>query len=166
MTNSYYHQKERCKKYGREKPTYTLKELHHRFLDDPIFLKIYEKWVENGYKYYDIPSIDRIDASKGYSMDNIQVMTWQSNRQKGDIENSHSTTEVIQCKMDGTIIKIFISMKDAVKQTGCHQGLISACCNNQRTHTGGYKWKYGSYKRKLSNNYKKGEQPCTSATVE
>ena len=46
-------------------------------------------------------------------------------------------------------------MKDAVKQTGCLEGLISACCNNQRTHTGGYKWKYGSYKRKLSNNYKK-----------
>ena len=148
MTNLYHKQVERCKKTGRVLPTYSLGELHSRFLDNEIFLSIYNNWVNEGYKYYDKPSIDRIDNAEGYTMDNIQVLTWQDNRQKGDIENSHVTTQVVQSSMDGLRLAVFPSIKEAVKATGCHQGLISACCLGQRNQTGGYKWHYGNYKRK------------------
>ena len=148
LTNSYHKQIERCKQAGKELPSYSLEELHNRFLRNTDFLLIYYQWVGGGYKYYDKPSIDRIDNTKGYTMENIQMLTWQDNRHKGDIENSHITTEVIQCTMGGGILARFMSMKEAVKLTGCHQSLISACCRGKRKQTGGYRWQYGDYKRK------------------
>ena len=148
MTNSYHKQIERCNKRGKNPPDYTLEDLHKRYLNDETFLSIYKQWADNGYKYYDYPSIDRVDNSKGYTLNNLQIMTWAQNRQKGDIENSHLTTEVLQYLMDGLFLRSFSSIKEAVKITGCHQGLISACCQGKRNQTGGYIWKYGDTKRK------------------
>lgn len=148
LTNSYHKQIERCKKNGRELPSYSLRELQDKFLNNKQFLKIYDNWVKSGYKYYDKPSIDRIDNTKSYTLDNLQILSWRQNRRKGDIESSHLTTQVIQCDMDGSTLAIYESIKEAVKRTGCHQGLISACCQGTRTHTGGYKWKYGIHRRK------------------
>ena len=37
---------------------------------------------------------------------------------------------------------IYISIKEASKQTGINHGNISAVCNGKRKTTGGYRWKY------------------------
>lgn len=46
---------------------------------------LYNNWVENGYDRKLSPSIDRIDASKGYLLDNIQWITHSDNSKKGAI---------------------------------------------------------------------------------
>lgn len=84
---------------------------------------------------------------------------WRFNRQKGDWENSQRTTEVIQMDRDLNVLSIYPSMKEAVKNTGCHQGLISACCQGKRNHTGGFCFRYGRTMRKkvLGNIYSNPE---------
>lgn len=68
-------------------------------------------------------------------------------RRRHGILESYITTQVNQFDMNGILIKAYDSITEAVKETGCHQGLISACCSGLRSQTGGYKWKYGEHKR-------------------
>ena len=129
-------------------PNYSLQQLRDKFLNDQKFNSIYKNWIKNGYQYYDAPSIDRVDYKRSYTLDNIQILSWRDNRRKADFNgNEHSTTEVIMLDMNGSFIKKFPSIKEAVKETNCNQGNISSVCLGLRNHTGGYKWQYGSYKR-------------------
>jgi len=43
---------------------------------DPCFLKLFKRWKKSGFKLINSPSIDRIDSSKGYKLNNIR---WISN---------------------------------------------------------------------------------------
>jgi hypothetical protein len=40
------------------------------------------EWNGNGFRETS-PSIDRIDSSRGYTKDNIQIISWKANRIKG-----------------------------------------------------------------------------------
>jgi len=46
------------------------------------FIKIYCEWLRSGFINKLNPTIDRIDTSKTYSMDNIQWMTLSNNTKK------------------------------------------------------------------------------------
>lgn len=50
--------------------------------DNPIFLKLYNHWVESGFDRSLSPSIDRKDVSKGYFLDNMQWITMKQNNCK------------------------------------------------------------------------------------
>ena len=142
LTNIYQHQKARSKKYG-YKIDYTLEELHKMFLEDRIFLKIHGEWAKKGFKYYDKPSIDRIDPNLGYLKSNIRVMTWEQNRRKGDIEVARKKWKpVIMCDMSGKRLCSFESIKRAAINMNLNQGLISEVVRGKRNHTGGYKFIY------------------------
>jgi hypothetical protein len=41
-----------------------------------------ETWVKSGYLKDLVPSINRIDPSKGYTIDNMEWITWKENRSK------------------------------------------------------------------------------------
>ena len=159
LTNIYHKQIERCKKKGVSLPTYSLNEFHERFLNDEKFQDIYSNWVNNGCQYYDKPSIDRIDPDKGYSMDNIQVLTWRENREKGDRENARrKTTAIVMFDRNGNKLREFESIKEAVKETNLHQGLIVAVCQGLRNHTGGFVFRYrGDKFRKRHTHLLKGD---------
>lgn len=36
------------------------------------FARLYKEWIQNGYKRTETPSVDRIDSTKGYTLDNIR----------------------------------------------------------------------------------------------
>lgn len=59
LTQIYQDQKARCRKKNKPLPTYSLQELHNRFLDDAKFKKIHNEWTLTGHKKMDKPSIDR-----------------------------------------------------------------------------------------------------------
>ncbi|MEK6880476.1 MAG: hypothetical protein AABY22_12745 [Nanoarchaeota archaeon] len=142
LTNIYQHQKARSKRYGYELD-YSLKELHKMFLQSNKFLRIWRKWKQNGYKYYDKPSIDRKDANVGYTKKNVQMMTWRQNRVKGNKEVSLKKLKpIIALDLDGNKVKAFPSIKSAVMALGLNQGLISSVLTGKRKHTGGYKFIY------------------------
>ena len=81
ITQMYGHQVESSKNRGHEKPSYTKKELKQYVLCHESFEALYNKYVDSGYDRMMIPSIDRLDSRKGYSMDNIQLVTLQVNMQ-------------------------------------------------------------------------------------
>jgi hypothetical protein len=66
-------QKKASKIRGHKPPAYTFEELYNWILSQSHFKKLYDRWVESGYKKDLRPSIDRLDDSKGYSFDNIQL---------------------------------------------------------------------------------------------
>jgi hypothetical protein len=50
------------------------------WLYDRDFKRIFNDWVDSGYKKDLKPSVDRIDDLKGYSFNNIRLVTWLENR--------------------------------------------------------------------------------------
>ena len=75
------HQAQRCnsKTRGHPPPAYSLEELRNWLFKNPKFNSIYKSWVDSGYMKNKAPSCDRIDNSKPYTFDNIQLVTWGQN---------------------------------------------------------------------------------------
>ncbi len=49
---------------------------------------------------------------------------------------------IVQMKIDGSIIKIWGSIKEASIGTSSNSSAICGCCNGRKKTTNGYKWKY------------------------
>lgn len=65
------------------------KEEFYKFCySDRQFFSIYNTWVESGYERKLSPSIDRIDSSIGYTMDNIRWITHSENSSLGAISKN------------------------------------------------------------------------------
>lgn len=142
LTNIYDHLKRRNKaKFGMEL-TFTSKEFQEKYIDDDDFLNIYNGWVDSGYQYYKKPSVDRKNPDEPYIFENMQFMTWEENRKKGEKERSRIVTSISMFDLDGKHIKDFDSVKQAVKETGLNESGIVSCCCGLYKHTGGYVFKY------------------------
>lgn len=81
-----------------------------------------------------------------------------SNARKGvsynDSQLASRSIPVLQCSLDGTVLRRFDSIKEATKVTGVRGTQIVDCARG-RWHTGkGFVWKYEGKKRK-STSYKK-----------
>lgn len=153
LTNIYHKMIERSTKKNINPPDYSLREFHEMFLNHSEFNRIYTNWIACGCQYYDKPSIDRKNPDKGYTRDNIQIMTWRENRIKGDKENAQRfTTAIVMFDLNGNKIKDFESIKSAVIETKLSQGSIVMCCQNKRKSTGGYTFKYRGDKFKKLNS--------------
>lgn len=136
---------------GHHSPLYTKDELNSWLLNDWLFGLLYDNWCNCGYLKDMKPSIDRLDDSKGYSFDNIQVMTCKENIDKsrldmrnGKLISSKPQKAVVQFTKDGIFIKEFVSAYEASRQTSINQGNICQCCLNKNHHesAGGFKWKF------------------------
>ena len=79
------------------------------------YRELHANWVVSGFEFSLIPTVDRIDNSKGYLIDNIQFITQSENIAKGNTEvdrgggNNVKTT----CLEKDGIKKYFLSGKDA-----------------------------------------------------
>lgn len=149
MLQIYTSQKASSKHRGHNQPAYTSYELSQWLLSLPAFHSLYDAWRKSGYSKGLKPSVDRIDESKGYSFDNIQLVTWQANFKNSlDHKERYSRPKQKAVKMlglDGSLIKTFKSMMDAERETGVNSGSISMCCNRKTRTGGGYKWEFCSY---------------------
>ena len=133
----------------------------------------FEKWLEDNYgekaktmfkTYVDSdcdkylkPSIDRIDDYKGYSFDNMQLLTWAENNEKGrqGRKNKESCSriarevyaiEVTQYDLSGQVVNVFQSVRDVERITGYSSTSIGRACRrtekNIRCVSHGFIWKY------------------------
>lgn len=145
----YGNQKNHSKKRKHNPPNYTLSQLRSWILLQDLFHKLYENWVKSDYKKDLVPSVDRKKDNLPYTLDNIQLMTWEENNEKGheDIRSGKlicsikSQKPVLQFDLQGNFIKEYVSMAQAERETNIHRGHISATCKNVYKSACGYIWK-------------------------
>ena len=116
-------QKVKSKKRKHLAPTYTEEELIDWWNKQPMAAVLYARWVASNYETDLKPSIDRLDDYKGYSLDNIQLVTVKENIDRYYLDavngiNTKSAVSVDQYAMDGTFIASHHSYKAAAKAIG------------------------------------------------
>jgi len=133
-------------------PEYSKNDLKEWLASQRLFYEIYDKWVESNYGKKLIPSVDRINDNEGYSIDNIQLMTWGENelrayscRKDGIIKGQ--SVSVLQFDLDDNFIKEYHSQSQAYRETGVGQWNISGVCIGRKETAGGFKWKYKNEKK-------------------
>ncbi|MFE2861009.1 hypothetical protein [Sphingobacterium multivorum] len=128
---------------GRNEVMFSLQWFHDVSIDDKIFNRLYNEWVNSGYDKMKKPSLDRINRKYPYTVKNIQWKTWSENRYKQNMERRIRKGKV--CKMlNGVVISIYSCQKEAIQKCGVSQGNLSSCLNGSRNYTGGFEWKYYS----------------------
>ena len=65
-----------------------------------------------------------------------------SESMKGKIYGEVRLKPVLQFSKDGEFIAEYPSVREACRQTGCHNQSICKCCKGKRKSCGGYVWKY------------------------
>lgn len=111
----YDKQKYRAKTHNYKKVEYSRQEFLEWLYRDDTYTKLFNVWVESGNDKYLKPSIDRLDATKGYALDNIQVITWGENDQKGKHENL-TVKVVMQFDLNGNFIKEWSSAVEVCRE--------------------------------------------------
>lgn len=79
---------------GFEVISYSKDDFEKHLLKNTNYKKVYEKWIENGMKYKDTPTIDRIDNLKGYQLENVQCLSFADNRMKQIKDLGHQVRKV------------------------------------------------------------------------
>ena len=142
----YNDQVNHSKTRGHKPPDYSKTQLLDWIFSDPLFNTIYDNWVMSGYDKYKKPSVDRIDDYKGYSFDNIQLMTWGENKKKGDSDrlsgkNNKVSKTVVQYDVNGKFITEHHSISSAGRSSGvCFKNIFRAIRDNGTA--GGFVWDY------------------------
>ena len=83
ITKIYSSQKRNSKARLHNPPSYTITQLTIWLTNQNNFCELYNNWVSSGYKKDLVPSIDRLDDYKPYSLDNIRLVKWEINNIKG-----------------------------------------------------------------------------------
>jgi len=78
ITRLFIQHKSVSKKRGNKPPRYSKDELKE-WLYKNGFYAMWCQWVNSGYDKYMKPSVDRLNDYKGYSLDRIQLVTWEFN---------------------------------------------------------------------------------------
>lgn len=131
------------------KPEYTRAELSAWAFENGINSLWYD-WRESGYLKDLSPSIDRLDATKGYSLDNIRLVTWKDNNDKAYEDRKacrHITKQnrkVRQLTMDGNFVAEYGSISNAARETGITRININDVCRGKLhcKSAGGFRWEY------------------------
>jgi len=142
----YKSQRQNSKNRGHEQPNYTLKEFRNWLYINKIEF-LFKNWVNSNYSKNMIPSCDRLDDYKSYTLDNIRLVTWEENNKKhykDRIEgiNNKASKAVIQYTKEGVFIKEFPSLKSAGRAMGIHPSTIMNVCKNKAKSSKGFIWKY------------------------
>jgi len=149
ITDIYGKQKANSRERGHPQPSYSNKQLSEWLLKDWLFNLLYNNWANCGYKEKLKPSVDRLDDKKHYTLDNIQIMTWEENRKKacfhkriGLLGTSSKRKPVAMYTKEKKFIKSFMSTIEASRQTGVQRKSISMVCRGKFKFAGGFVWKY------------------------
>jgi len=145
----YSRQVSHSRKRGHNPPEYSLKEFRYWLIKLPKFDLLFKKWELSGYSTDFVPSVDRIDSHKGYSFDNIQLMTWGENNEKGKTEKrtvGKMGIEVICTDIKTGKETTYQSQREASRDTGVNVSGISQCLNGKQKKTRGYLWRYKTLK--------------------
>ena len=121
------------------KVNYTYKEFKDKYLNDEKYLELYNQWLKNNCLSDYKPSFDRIDNTKDYSFDNLQIMTWRENNAKGRRECMKA---VRQYDLSGKFVKTWESIATACRSLNMARTSITECLSGKRKTAYKSIWKY------------------------
>ena len=147
VTKIYGHQKDCSKKREMNLPSYSKQELTSWLFSQDLFHELYDDWKASGYKKAVVPSVNRLDDYKSYTLDNINLMTWQENKERGRNDrlngvNNKASKAVLQFSIGGEFIKEYHSISQATRELRNRCNHICECCKGILNSSGGYKWQY------------------------
>ena len=150
MRRLYKNQRGNSKRRGHPPPSYSFGWLLNRALSDECFIELYGAYLESGMDRLLSPSFDRVDDSKPYTKDNIQLMTFGRNQQKAFIDQrcgkiingTNPQKAVVQLTKGGVFVAEYVSLQEANRQTGIFQQNIGKVCMCKRKYAGGFIWMY------------------------
>lgn len=91
--------------------------------------------------------VNHIDENRlNNHADNLEWCSSQYNVTYGKMSHIRNT-KVIQCDMDGNVLKEWESIKDAEIALGIKYQGISKCCRGEGKSSGGFTWKYADPSR-------------------
>ena len=157
-------QKTKSKKRGYTLPTYIEKELFQWVVNQPHFQQLYDAWVISEYSSKLKPSCDRKNDYISYTLDNLQLVTWDENNARGyaaniDGSSTKKSVAVDMLSMSGEFIQRFHSISEAARQFNGIPSNITGAINHRvsqkknpdgsiRTFTTqvayGHTWRYSS----------------------
>ena len=102
-------------------PNYSLESLRNKFMFSSQFNRLYNRWKKSGYNSWLKPSVDRINSKNGYRLNNLQILTWKQNCDKGRLEARIPIT--IRTKTNKILAK-FKSKNDLIRKVLKSSGII------------------------------------------
>ena len=111
----------KSRKRNHPPPSYTETELFDWFWKQPNADTLYTNWIASEYNTDLHPSVDRLDDYLPYTLNNIQLITWNENLSKfyKDMQEGTNTKRCIavdQYELDGTFIKTHHSYASAARE--------------------------------------------------
>lgn len=107
-------------------------EFLNMFKEDSEFNRLFIEWKDSGYDNRFVPSVDRIDNSGDYTLDNIRFITHSENCSK-----DQDKIETIVTDIEGNFLGEFESLNSAVNHFKVQQSNAWKVMNGQRKHTTG-----------------------------
>jgi len=150
ITRIFANQRQNSKVRQHPPPIYSKQELKQWLFLQPLFHELFDNWKASEFDRMLAPSCDRIDDDLGYSLDRLQLMTFEdnSNKAKEDIKSGKLLQKTMRDIVSINIITgeelNYKSLRIAQAKTGVDYRNIHACCKGKKWHksAGGYKWKY------------------------
>lgn len=149
VITSVYHRELRAEERNISPPDYTLTEFMEWSLAQGKFHSLYDLWVAAGYTREAKPSADRKDDYVGYTLGNMQWLTFRENHLKGSGDvlkgvNRKALVAVLQFTKDGEFVQEYYSVAEANRQLGKprHSSCIVAAIKGRQNTAHGYVWRY------------------------
>lgn len=148
----YQNQRMNSRKKNHGEPAYTQKELLEWAVAEGVE-KMWESWKASGYDKWLSPSVDRLDNKIGYSLANIQLVTWRTNlenQKKDNISGKHlhpASKSVNQLTLHGVLLATYASASIALRAMRGTSGSVSnitQVCNGKLKSAYGFKWEFST----------------------
>jgi len=128
-------------------PNFSRNELK-RWIYSNYKLKFYQLrklWKKSGYKKDLVPSINRLDDYKPYTLDNIELTTWKINYNKSRISPKFllsNSRPLIKKDLFNKPLTRYCSIREASRKENICSTSINNVCRNKLKTAGGFKWEY------------------------
>lgn len=149
LSHMYSNQIKSSKRKWYKLPDYSRAELLIWATSQLNFNKLFNNRVKSWYNTMLIPSWDRLNDYKPYTLSNLRLVTWWENNKKAHKDmvsciNNKSKRAVFWISIDNWNRVDFISIKDAWDKLWINKWGISQCCrgNPRYSHAWRYIWKY------------------------
>lgn len=139
----YKTQKKHQKGRGHGKLPYS-KEEFTKWLYSSGYKEMYDAWILSGNNKDLKPSVDRVDSLRGYSFDNMELVTWAINRERqaedirsGEGSSGKRCTPVQKIDAEGNVPNTFVSMAEATRIVGYR---VDVWVYNRKCDPFGFYW--------------------------